>query len=221
MVLIGLSGRKGSGKNTAASAITAWGRGRGVHVVEKGFADKLKLSAARLFVPDISQEEAIKFCDGLKTDGTIEMVHWNDDGTEALGHVGLSGREFLQRYGTEAHREVFGDNFWVDQLLPYKDVKRVRAWSDPETNFYPDIAVITDCRFENEAKRINDLGGLVWEVQRPGLGSEDDHASEQPLPRKLVDYVFRNDSTIEDLMTNVNSMMTGEFHMRFLTHDPL
>jgi len=30
----------------------------------------------------------------------------------------ITGRQALQRYGTEGHRDVFGEDFWVDALLP-------------------------------------------------------------------------------------------------------
>ena len=30
----------------------------------------------------------------------------------------MTFREFLQRYGTEAHRDVFGKDFWLEYTLP-------------------------------------------------------------------------------------------------------
>lgn len=204
-VLIGLNGKKGSGKNTVGEFIKDWVQeDLGTEAQLQGFADRLKLSFARIFVPDCTLEEALLFCDTIKNQGSIKHdTIFKDNGLfDRFGKRNvISGREALQNYGTEAHRQVFGDSFWVDQILPRgggdhgEHIRWSSKWDDDITH-----AIITDVRFPNEAERIRELGGKVYEVVRPSLdGPEDTHASETPLPRQLVDAQIINDGTLEDL----------------------
>jgi len=65
-VLIGLHGRLGAGKDTAFEGIHKWASERGVRAARRGFADALKLSFARLFIPDCGLDEAVNWCNTLK-----------------------------------------------------------------------------------------------------------------------------------------------------------
>ncbi len=94
-------------------------------------------------------------------------------------------RRLLQRMGTEAGRRVHGENVWIDALFRTVDPgQRV---------------VITDVRFENEAKAIYVRGGLVVEIFRPGVGPANGHASEVRLPDGAIDRTIRNDGTVAEL----------------------
>jgi hypothetical protein len=206
-VLIGLNGRKGSGKNTAAHVIAKWGASRGLVTTERAFADTMKLSAARSLGMATNMNDAVVICDELKNIGVIDIS------IPSLSiQRSISGREYLKWYGTEGHRDVFGADFWLDVLLPYDD------WADSfynnEEQESADIAVITDLRFPNEAKRVHELGGEVWEIER-GLPS-DGHPSEMPLPRDLVDLTIANTVSLEAFEVEVNSWMTANFHMLFV-----
>jgi hypothetical protein len=101
----------------------------------------------------------------------------------------FSGRQYLQWYGTEAHREVFADSFWVDATLPL-------GW-----NPVNELVVITDCRFANEAERIHQNGGVVWYIDRPDLAqiAESAHISETRLDDKWLHRVIHNDGDIDVL----------------------
>lgn len=235
--LIGLSGSKESGKDSAYQFIHEWAADRGVRAGRRGFADALKLSFARLFIPDCSLEEAIQWCDILKQPMSrgLLKIEWsngligNGETLTTIEHR-ISGRMALQRYGTEGHREVFGDDFWVDALLPEDSSWAMNFISRmDEMQMFggfepPEICVVSDVRYENEAERIRKLGGQVWEIIRPGLESSDDHASEAGLPSHLIDEQIFND-TEGDLVPfklAVKAMMTVQFHMRFVERpDPL
>jgi len=54
--LIGINGKKGSGKDTACDFIRTWAADRNMTVERRGFADLLKWSIARLFIPDIARQ---------------------------------------------------------------------------------------------------------------------------------------------------------------------
>lgn len=193
-LLIGIHGVARSGKDTTAGFIQEWGKfkghGFGNTFRKRGFADKLKLSVARIFYPDISQEDAIEWCDKIKIDedpsNRTEIWEYHTWAPDRV--VLITGRQLLQRYGTESHRDVFGGDFWVDQLLPtgfvghqdFIEHGNIEGVSDrPYTwdwwkNFQlmagpaapiADLCVITDLRFPNELARIRELGGQAWKVE--------------------------------------------------------
>lgn len=105
----------------------------------------------------------------------------------------MSGRTYLQLYGTEAHREVFGTDFWVNVLF---DANRTNS----------DLLVITDVRFPNEADAIHERGGKVWQIQRESSGAGN-HSSEIPLEREVVDCTFVNDGTLDDFRRLIRTHM--------------
>lgn len=189
-MIIGLHGKKRSGKDTVYGLLKQYHDGR---VIRKAFADPLKLSACRLFYPDCTVEEALVWADQMKEDGFLDMTHAPGEGA----HV--SGREFLQRFGTEAHREVFGKNFWVDASLPRFDGMGNSELCIFGTRFDKDFVVFTDVRFPNEAERVREWGGEVWEVQRTAVETGDEHASEQRLPPHLLDCTLYNNGSLEEL----------------------
>lgn len=198
-ILIGLTGKRGSGKNTVGEFIKDWAEQNGEKAELQGFADRLKLSFARIWVPDATLEEALEFCDTIKNVGSVKHDTILPNGLfDRFGVKNVvSGREALQHYGTEAHREVFGDNFWVDQLLPNP------GWQLKWGQDVP-YAVVTDLRFENEADRILSLGGVVYEIKRGDLESQQDaHASEQPLGDEYLYGTFYNNGTLEELKSEV------------------
>ena len=180
MTIIGLTGYAQSGKDTVAALIAEQIEGT---VKTVAFADLIKVSAARalgvLRHPDDVGLRAVQgWADEFKLHQSVKIV-------DARGDVihSISGRSFLQRYGSEAHRDLFGADFWVDQI-----------------NWQPDcdVLIITDCRFPNEAKAIHDRGGEVWRVVRPRT-SEGEHISERALPTDLVDLEILNAGTLQDL----------------------
>lgn len=222
MILIGITGRKGSGKDTAFLGIQQWAEGRGLLAAERGFADKLKWAAARLFWPELDRVKGLNWGNAVKNadmygEYVFHQVYRSRDGqfTDDEINAEVTGRQLLQRLGTEVGREIFGEDFWVDQLLPLGP--EFEPWLNNflENNKVPDFGVITDLRFENEAKRIKEMGGVIWEIDRE-LPPTDGHLSEQPLPREMIDKVIKNTGTIADLIHNVRCELTGDYHMRFV-----
>jgi hypothetical protein len=176
-MIIGLSGIKGSGKDTVGAYLLK------EHGFErKAFADPLKKSIAALFDIPFKDVDTLKIDNEAKVEVTTSL---------GLGlHSGLSFREFLQRYGTEAHREIFGFDFWLDQTLPMG-------------GYYPGRAiVVTDVRFRNEAERVRALGGINWLVLRETVRPEEttpQHSSEVCDYLDLIDHGIDNNGTIDEL----------------------
>src|SRR5215469_8326518 len=174
-MLIGLTGLKGSGKDTVAAYLV-----KEHNYERRAFADPLKKSVAGLFDIPFHHVDKLKNDPHAIVSLTVHETGETHD---------LTFRTFLQRYGTEAHRDVpeMGQEFWVELLLP------VRGYY-AERNI-----VISDVRFDNEAKRITLLDGIVVEVSRAGLVNQDQHRSEEGLNPDLVDYTIFNNGSLEDL----------------------
>jgi hypothetical protein len=215
MILVGLTGKKSSGKDTVAQALIDEGKRTGMTVVRRGFADSLKLSVCRLFHPEYTLEEAVAWADALKSQqlGTVTMFMPQNE-RDVPEQVKITGRELLQRYGTEAHRDVFGFDFWADQLLPMGrvDGPGTPTW-ESEWQFAHgldeiiDVAVVSDVRFENEASRICVLGGDVICVERPRLDDGDAHVSEVPIESRYIAQTIPNDGTIEELRAKASLLL--------------
>lgn len=195
MILLAMHGEPECGKDAAYDFIKTWSREHGVLAARAGFADKMKLSGMRIALPNIELPQALEYANRLKVGGKVrfEIPYPDRAGSQIIE---MTGREFWERYGTESHRLVFGDNFWVESLLGpgLEENFRVKAQ-------YPQIAVITDCRFENEAIRVHDLEGEVWEIVRPGTSGKLDrkgHASRRRLPSHMIDLTIANDGTLDE-----------------------
>lgn len=194
MKVIGLAAnRPGAGKDTVAAMLREE-LDPGYVVKRQGFADALKLSAALALghVPtgegDDAVQDAVAWCDRLKDAGTVAAFL---DEHGFTPDVEVSGRRFLQLYGTEAHRDVFGGNFWVDAVLPVGPAAKTR---------HPgvDVLLVPDVRFVNEAERVYQYGGEVWHVFAPGE-ADDDHSAETGLPPEVIHRHVLNVGTLDEL----------------------
>lgn len=189
-MILGLSGTKGSGKDTVAAYLVK------EHGFErKAFADPLKRSIAALFNIPFTEVDKLKNMEILVGIGRIGESEY-DQWIQYAGYPGLHFREFIQRYGTEAHRDVFGEDFWLDYTLPVQ-------------GFYPGRAiVVTDVRFVNEADRVRLLGGYVVLIHRnkTALHSKNQHRSEQFA--FAADYEITNDGTLHELYAKIEEIIT-------------
>lgn len=87
------------------------------------------------------------------------------------------------------------------------DMQEVANKHLDEVAVYPNW-IITDCRFPNEVKAIEDRKGVVIRIDRPkAILKEDLHESETALDNYKFKYRIINDSTIEDLIEVVRSFL--------------
>lgn len=182
-MLIGISGAAGAGKDTFGEMLAKALRSHDQWVVEDRFAGNLKVSAAAALGCSVSYLEQFKRNPEMK----IGFI-WKGKPT----HGAITVREFLQWYGTEAHRGIFGEDFWVDDLLG-----RHHAVG------HPHLRIITDCRFRNEAEAIVGNGGRIYFLTRPdddGIG--DSHESE--------DFSWATDEAIAQRITHVGNLGSFE-----------
>lgn len=172
-MLIGLTGRAGAGKDTVYETLAEL-YGVECPVERRSFADPLYESAAAALGVTVDDLRAWKRDPYVKV--AVVREDWGGDALRDL--TSQSVRQFLQRYGTEAHRLVFHEDFWIDTA-------RLRDHRGR-------IVAVTDVRFWNEAEAVQREGGVVVRVVGPDDGDAPPHASEEPLPDSIVDYVVNN-----------------------------
>ncbi len=176
--LIGLTGLAGAGKNEAANALVGHGWS------QDAFANRMRTAMLAL-------DPIVWADDYYEPLRLAELVR--DYGWDTTKREYPEVRRLLQKFGTEAGREIHGENCWVDALM--RDWHRLDG-----TPVYTNGLVVTDVRFQNEAEAIRSHGGWVIEVVRPGLQRlPGNHASEAGFDPDLIDYTIYNDGTIDSL----------------------
>lgn len=107
---------------------------------------------------------------------------------------GFTGRQLLQKVGTEMFRGTFGDDFWANNLV--RKIRRER----------PDVAIISDLRAPVELQKLQQFADgrmvsikLLRDVSSSASGTG--HSSEELLPDDLFDYVIPNQDWNEETFT--------------------
>jgi len=103
----------------------------------------------------------------------------------------MTGREFLQFFGTEVCRKIY-EEIWVSRLI--KDVEAEGSL----------LAVIDDCRFPNEMEAIQNAGGKVVKLTRSN--GDDTHKSENAF----------DDSCEFDAVVDNKNMSIQESHVELI-----
>ncbi len=175
--IVGLAGFARTGKDTIADELID------VHGFTKiSFASPMRWALEAL-------NPIIRYDLGsyVRLQDVIKIYGW--DGYKESPY-GAEIRALMQRFGTEVGREIFGQDFWIEQAF------RI-------ANQY-DKVVFSDVRFINEAEAIKSVGGEVWRVERPGVGPANGHKSETELTKyENYDYIIYNDSDIKTLSWKV------------------
>lgn len=179
--LVGLSGFARSGKDEAARALISIGWRR------DAFADRLRsmLYSMNPYIPVWLESDLGGGVHMRRVKDIVDSVGW-----EAAKTDYHEIRSLLQRLGTEAGREVLGEQVWVDALF--------RKYT------YGEQLVITDVRFTNEADMVRQLGGVMVRIDRPGVGPNTApdgsvHKSDIALDDYDFDVRIANDGSITDL----------------------
>jgi hypothetical protein len=167
--LIALTGAAGSGKSTAADYLvrTGWKRVK--------FAGPLKDMMRALYRGAGLPEDQIE----RRIEGDLKERH-----DPLLGAMNTP-RWAMQTLGTEWGRDLITPGLWTGIAAA-----RIRAHLSDG-----DRVVVDDCRFDNEAATIHDLGGKVVQITGRG-GIAGKHVSEQGV---APDLICQNTGTIAEL----------------------
>lgn len=181
MKIIGLAGRKRSGKSTIAEYLHKM-----YHTEVFAFADPIRWACDVVFEHII----APKFWDELERE-------------EIIPAIGKSRRQIEQMLGTEWGRELIHPDLW-NIILQHRIQKVLKDC--PRTN----LVVIEGIRFENEATLVRAMGGTVIHVVRPSVMLEqlaDQHESEKGTFAQEGDKILLNDGSIEELFSKIDAML--------------
>jgi|SRR5688572_20630124 len=233
-MIIGILGFSGTGKDTVANLILDQG------AQKIGFADAIKRTCISIFdftyeqmwgtqeqkaTPDLRypREHSWDPSDNYQTCACCRCTRYDERHNAPQCY--LTGRYALQIIGTEGGRQCY-DNIWVEKAIEYaKLIQRGFLYNpaigieDSSAGFVgsltrhknPNHAVFIDCRFINEVKAIQDAGGRVFRVKRPGFEAPKfNHPSETEqlqIPDDKLQGVIMNDGTLEDLKLRVQELL--------------
>ena len=121
-----------------------------------GYASSGKDSVAQILVEKFGYKR-MAFADAIRdilytlnplTNNGLHVKALVDDYGWDIAKQDNEIRRLLQVLGTEVGRNFFGDDVWVDVLISKLEPM--------------DKVVITDVRFQNEAREIHNLAGEIW-----------------------------------------------------------
>lgn len=195
MILIGISGYSGTGKDSFADALVEDG------FVRFAFGDRVKEALYELN-PAIGVNRHTGSIAYLKPFIDAQTGSFTDkwDKAKKIGEV----RRLLQRLGTNVGRELLSEDVWTDPTMQLL----IEDMHDREDRRY----IIADVRFPKEAETIHRCEGVVVRIQRPGVGPLRDskghtHESEIALDNYIgFDYHIHNDGSIKELKTKVRNL---------------
>ncbi len=207
-MILGVTGRIGSGKDTIADYLCTFHGFKRV-----SFAASLKDAVAAVFNWD---RELLEGSTKSSREWREQIDEW---WSERLG-MKITPRWVLQYWGTDVLRNNFHSDIWVASVE-----NKLRTTKDN--------IVITDCRFANEVEAIKRAGGTTCRVER---GEEPDwykyaidynkgpnhvgwsigkshldklkiHASEYSSVGLDYDYQIDNNGTIDELHNQIKSII--------------
>lgn len=199
-LIIGLGYKARRGKDTAARAIIE-ARGKQFDIRRYAFADALKREV------NTAAETAggmLALFTQLATHGaplpngaTLQFPEWvgydrNADMTDPLCPLGKQ-RKLLQWWGTDYRRNRCDRFYWVRRLKEQLELEQ------------PQVALLTDLRFQNEFLWVKANGGFTVRVDRAGFTdlSSEGHTSEHELDGVTFDFNIEvADGSVDELKSD-------------------
>ena len=188
MILIALSGKKQSGKGTAAEAFRKLFKAyKGYSVQIISFADPLRQIIVDYFCKPLDIQISVE---DLKQESIKEIMH----------PCGLTYRQLLEQIGTEKMRGLW-DDIWIKNAIS--------KYKNPDY----DVTLIDDMRFPNELKEVVKEGGTTIRLTRK-IANDSTHISNTILDSCCSwDYVVHNQ---DDTKCQLEEKVKQLFHTRFL-----
>lgn len=195
-MIIGLCGAQGSGKDTVANIlISEYG------FVKLTFASTLKDVVAILF------SWSRDLLEGLTEESRLWRETVDEFWSEKLSIPSFTPRKALQMIGTDLFRIHFNNDIWIS-IVENKISALLK--NNPNTNI-----VISDCRFANEftiIKRFPDSHIItILREKDNSIKKIIAHSSETEWVNYNFDAILQNDNSIDDLKTNLKSLLSSRF----------
>ena len=186
-MIIGLLGKKGSGKDTVADyLVSKYG------FTKYAFADKIRDILKILF----------NFTDDDFLPENKEKIinEWNVSPRKALQLIGTEfGQEFIPTHMSEIMDDSNSSkDFWVKHFL---------IWY--KQNLDKNI-VISDVRFEHECNILNSLDSKIWKlVRETTIYGTESHILEEGIDTiKSIDNIIYNNLGIAELHSNIDVLIS-------------
>lgn len=233
-MIIGISGKIKSGKNTVASIINDLTSKK---FEEKMFASSLKDIICILIGCTREQLESQDFKAkelgeewrrwyGKSYGNRITPYYDNEEAVKTslkfrnlYGEITselLTPRLLLQLIGTDLFRDQLHPQIWANSLMnQYQETEDYvggAGHTGYPTYSYPSW-IITDMRFPNEFTAVKQRGGITIRVNRNNGTRAIDvnpHPSETALDNATFDYEIENDGTIDELIEKIKVILTKE-----------
>ena len=219
-MLIGISGKKQSGKDITAKMIMYFES----HAFKKYTFEKYLevLNNKKIEYGYSSEFEIKKFADKLKeivcllTGCTLKNLEdeifknsflpkeW---GVEKEGILIIpTYREALQFIGTDMFRDMFHINTWVNATMSGYKLNYSDEWGE---EYYPNW-IIPDVRFPNEVLAIKEKKGILIRINSD-RSKEDNHESEIALDNyNDWDYIIENNGSLNELLLKIKEICIKE-----------
>lgn len=212
--VIGLTGKKGAGKDSAAAIVQRMAAAEGHGFAKFAFADPIR----REFMSIV----------GAKTEADYDRIKRSTAWIEADpgGHTSAIQMRDVMR-GIGMLMRSYDENQFVEYvrkqiLAEYQKHIRDRAPNGKNT-----YVCITDVRFANEVAMLHaDFAATIIHIVNPNDKSADSHVTEQGLPPHTIDTVVenpRNDDLPIDVVPNrayeFGALVADRIH-RFVHHSP-
>lgn len=186
MLVIALTGPKGSGKDTVADIIHRTYTQEWYTVNRTAFADPIKQVVQHIF--QLSPHGVQQYDLFKRTDVSYTLP----------GHItsSIPGRHIVREIG------MLMRNYDEKQFNQYV-YNKVTSGSFADKR----IELVTDLRFDNEYTMLkNDLGAKIVKIKRPDY-HYDGHITERGFDDELVDFVINNNGSLVDLHTQTLQMV--------------
>jgi hypothetical protein len=184
-VVLGFTGLKGSGKDTAAAFVMEHLERRGVVGHKLAFASPLK-GMVRVLLEARGCPTPFDYTDGQRKEAATPYL------------MGKSARQVMQLLGTEWGRNLIAPDLWIDTWRRSAEMALAKRR----------VVVVTDVRFPNEVEAVCALGGRVYRVDR-ATESRDLHPSEAQVYDLAPVTPTRNDGSLAQVRTNVRVAVFG------------
>ena len=198
--IIGLAGRKESGKTELALICNEYG------YKTISFATPLKTLIANLLGITIKQVNELKNANNTYVLQNMDLMFLSKETNipleivkEKCGEKSFKNtRELMQYIGTDLIRE-YNPDWHVDKTKETILLNKEQKY------------VIDDVRFPNERKMIEELGGTCWFIIRPKLDNVSNHLSETALKWQEFENIIVNDKSLEYLKYRWNIFIEDDY----------